>query len=103
MYKSMAYICYILDLLIPQNMRNRVLHPYTTPQYFIPADDDMIQGGQEVPVREGSLIIWNSALPHSNYPNRSKNPRIVQYVIEHFVCIFNLPSFELCNILVTHM
>ncbi len=64
-----------------QAMRNRVLEPYTAVQYFIPANDPMKDAGQEVPVRAGSLVIWNSALPHCNYPNRSNRFRMVQCVV----------------------
>jgi len=61
-------------------MRNRVLEPFTNARYYIPANDPMIDAGQEIAVRAGSLVIWNSALPHSNYPNRSSEFRMVQYL-----------------------
>eukprot|EP01004_Peranema_trichophorum_P004530 NODE_3447_length_1349_cov_23.266721_g3009_i0.p1 GENE.NODE_3447_length_1349_cov_23.266721_g3009_i0~~NODE_3447_length_1349_cov_23.266721_g3009_i0.p1 ORF type:complete len:386 (+),score=81.51 NODE_3447_length_1349_cov_23.266721_g3009_i0:57-1160(+) len=35
---------------------------------------------QRVPVRAGSLVIWDSRLPHGNFPNNCDKFRIVQYV-----------------------
>ena len=35
---------------------------------------------QSVPGRAGDLIIWHSALPHSNSANTSNRPRLAQYI-----------------------
>ena len=31
-------------------------------------------------MRAGSLLIWDSRLPHGNYPNESSQFRMVQYI-----------------------
>jgi hypothetical protein len=46
----------------------------------IPDTDPVRQHIQRMPIRKGSLLIWDSRLPHGNYPNDSANPRIVQYM-----------------------
>jgi hypothetical protein len=33
-----------------------------------------------MPIRKGSLLIWDSRLPHGNFPNNSNSMRIVQYL-----------------------
>lgn len=44
-------------------------------------EDEAIRGLiQPIPMRAGSLCIWNVLLPHGNRPNNSKNFRCVQYV-----------------------
>jgi ectoine hydroxylase-related dioxygenase (phytanoyl-CoA dioxygenase family) len=34
----------------------------------------------KVPVTAGSLVVWDSRLPHGNHPNRSPHFRMVQYI-----------------------
>lgn len=47
----------------------------------VPDDDEMRQHICQVPMRQGSLLIWNSMLPHGNFPNMSKEQfRMVQYI-----------------------
>ena len=46
----------------------------------IPKDDSIREHIQRMPIRKGSLLIWDSRLPHGNYPNNSNHMRIVQYV-----------------------
>jgi hypothetical protein len=37
-------------------------------------------GSTPIAGRAGDLVIWNDALPHGSRPNRSRMPRIVQYI-----------------------
>ncbi len=47
----------------------------------VPEDDEMRQHIFQVPMRKGSLLIWNSMLPHGNFPNQSQSEfRMVQYI-----------------------
>ncbi|UJR38237.1 hypothetical protein I4U23_030910 [Adineta vaga] len=46
----------------------------------IPNDDPIRQHIQRMPIRKGSLLIWDSRLPHGNFPNNSNRMRIVQYL-----------------------
>ncbi|UJR07141.1 hypothetical protein I4U23_011429 [Adineta vaga] len=46
----------------------------------IPADDSIREYIQRMPIRKGSLLVWDSRLPHGNYPNNSNRMRIVQYL-----------------------
>jgi hypothetical protein len=46
----------------------------------IPADDPMREHIQRMPIRKGSLLVWDSRLPHGNYPNNSNRMRIIQYL-----------------------
>jgi hypothetical protein len=46
----------------------------------VPELDPMQHHTQSVPMRARSLLIWNSELPHCNYPNDSSRFRMVQYV-----------------------
>jgi len=52
-------------------------------RYQFVKTDPVIQYIQKCPIRAGSLLIWDSRLPHNNYPNDSERPRIVQYI--HYV------------------
>jgi hypothetical protein len=40
----------------------------------------MHQQVKKVSIRAGSLLVWNSELPHCNYPNNSQCFRLNQYV-----------------------
>jgi len=33
-----------------------------------------------MPLRKGSILIWDSRLPHGTYPNDSSNFRLIQYI-----------------------
>lgn len=46
----------------------------------VPEDDPMRREITKVPMRAGSLLIWNSQLPHGNFPNTSAKFRMVQYI-----------------------
>ncbi|CAM4790776.1 unnamed protein product [Rotaria magnacalcarata] len=46
----------------------------------IPIDDPIRQHMQRMPIRKGSLLVWDSRLPHGNYPNNSNHMRIIQYL-----------------------
>ena len=46
----------------------------------IPVDDPIREHIQRMPLRKGSLLVWDSRLPHGNFPNNSDQMRIVQYL-----------------------
>ena len=46
----------------------------------IPMNDPIRQHIQCMPIRKGSLLAWDSRLPHGNYSNNSNGMRIVQYL-----------------------
>ncbi|CAF1548010.1 unnamed protein product [Rotaria magnacalcarata] len=46
----------------------------------IPWDDPIREHIQCMPIRKGSLLVWDSRLPHGNYPNSSNQMRIIQYL-----------------------
>jgi hypothetical protein len=46
----------------------------------ISEDDPIREHVQCMPIRKGSLLIWDSRLPHGNYPNNSNRMRIIQYL-----------------------
>ncbi len=52
----------------------------TTETMNVPQHDILHNKIQKIPLREGSLVVWNSLLFHGNFPNHSENCRIVQYV-----------------------
>lgn len=35
---------------------------------------------EQIPMRSGDLLIWDSRLPHGTSPNRSERPRLAQYI-----------------------
>ena len=43
-------------------------------------DDSIRDHIQRMPIRKGSLLVWDSRLPHGNFPNDSNRMRIVQYL-----------------------
>ena len=61
----------------------------------IPADDPIRQHIQRMPIRKGSLLVWDSRLPHGNFPNQSNHMRIVQYLHMAPVSDDALESFPL--------
>jgi len=47
----------------------------------VPKEDKIFTNHlQKIPMRAGSLVVWNSKQPHGNYPNDSDNFRICQYI-----------------------
>jgi hypothetical protein len=54
--------------------------PPTSHLVTIPSDDIQQKHIQKIPLRAGSLLIWDSRVSHGNFPNRSSSPRIVQYI-----------------------
>jgi hypothetical protein len=59
----------------------------------VPEDDEMRKHIFQVPMRKGSLLIWNSQLPHGNFPNQSSDVfRMVQYV--KFIPVDNQREFD---------
>lgn len=46
----------------------------------IDKDDDVRAHIQRIPIRKGSLLIWDGRLAHGNFPNNSEKPRLVQYL-----------------------
>ena len=46
----------------------------------VPKDDPMRHDNRTCPIRKGYLLIWNSQLPHGNFPNDSNKPRMDQYI-----------------------
>jgi hypothetical protein len=46
----------------------------------IPKDDPIREHIQRMPIRKGCLLVWDSRLPHGNFPNNSNSMRIVQYL-----------------------
>jgi len=66
-------------------LRKAVLSPEYGVQLHVPHEEDAEPLGLRklavrVPVRRGTLLIWDSRLPHSNFPNDSSHFRMVQYV-----------------------
>mmetsp|Transcript_55326 Transcript_55326/g.160584 ORF Transcript_55326/g.160584 Transcript_55326/m.160584 type:complete len:406 (-) Transcript_55326:100-1317(-) len=57
-----------------------VVNPESAIQLRLPAEDPMKRHAQKVPIRKGSLLIWNAQLAHCNFPNDSSQARIVQYI-----------------------
>jgi len=47
----------------------------------VPKEDNLFWDNvQKIPMRAGSLLVWNSKQPHGNYPNNSDRFRICQYI-----------------------
>ncbi len=47
----------------------------------MPMDDPLRSTAVKVPMKAGSLLVWNSQLPHGNFPNTSEADfRMVQYL-----------------------
>jgi hypothetical protein len=46
----------------------------------VPEEDPMRKEITQIPMKAGSLLIWNSQLPHGNFPNTSTEFRMVQYI-----------------------
>eukprot|EP00761_Pharyngomonas_kirbyi_P000218 gb/GECH01000218.1/.p1 GENE.gb/GECH01000218.1/~~gb/GECH01000218.1/.p1 ORF type:complete len:394 (+),score=114.50 gb/GECH01000218.1/:1-1182(+) len=48
--------------------------------FQVPQNDPIRNHVQRMPIRAGSLLIWNSGLPHGNFPNESESGRMIQYI-----------------------
>jgi hypothetical protein len=46
----------------------------------VPDEDPMRKEIKRIPMKAGSLLIWNSQLPHGNFPNTGYDFRMVQYI-----------------------
>lgn len=46
----------------------------------IPREDEVRKYIQKMPIRKGSLLIWDGRLAHGNFPNSSDKPRVLQYI-----------------------
>jgi hypothetical protein len=46
----------------------------------VPKDDPVREYIQTLPIRKGSILIWNSMLPHGTHPNDSDKFRLIQYL-----------------------
>ncbi len=57
----------------------------------IAKDDPIRKDIQKMPIRKGSILIWNSRLPHGTFPNNSSNFRMIQYMKMGFA---NDPAIE---------
>jgi len=53
---------------------------YDSTTVQIPKTDVAWKHIQHMPVRRGSLLVWNGCLPHGTFPNDSNSPRIIQYI-----------------------
>lgn len=63
------------------NQNKAKFHRNNTDTTFqVPEDDPIRQDTQTMPIRKGSILIWNSALPHGTYPNDSEQFRCIQYL-----------------------
>jgi len=59
-------------------------NPKTTRASFVPLSShtamDVVSHAQKIPMRKGSVCIWNSRLPHCNFPNDNSQFRACFYV-----------------------
>ena len=49
-------------------------------QLRVPAGDPFKAAGQIIPMRAGSMLVWDARLAHSNSCNDSSHMRMVQYI-----------------------
>lgn len=49
----------------------------------VPETDPMWNEVQHITCKAGSLIIWDSKMPHQNYPNDDEHFRMLQYITFH--------------------
>ena len=61
---------------------SKIHSPESSCQIYLSAapDDDIRRNAQRAPIRAGSLLIWDAKLAHCNFPNTSRNMRMVQYI-----------------------
>jgi len=62
------------------NQKQHFKEGFLPGSFFVPKDDPMHKDVQTCPLRQGSLLIWDSKLPHCTFPNHSTHGRIVQYI-----------------------
>lgn len=84
-HRCMRRWAYLNSVIYDERLRKRVLSPEYAVQLHVPHEEDAEPFGLRklavrVPVRKGTLLIWDSRLPHSNFPNDSSHFRMVQYV-----------------------
>eukprot|EP01112_Ceratiomyxa_fruticulosa_P006616 TRINITY_DN1744_c0_g1_i3.p1 TRINITY_DN1744_c0_g1~~TRINITY_DN1744_c0_g1_i3.p1 ORF type:complete len:433 (+),score=84.78 TRINITY_DN1744_c0_g1_i3:217-1515(+) len=48
--------------------------------FQVPSNDPIRNDIQRLPIRKGSILIWDSRICHGSYPNDSSNFRCVQYL-----------------------
>lgn len=48
--------------------------------FTVPLDDEMQARRKKVLVPKGGLLVWDSRMPHENFPNTGTSWRVVQYV-----------------------
>lgn len=58
----------------------KALKPHNKPSHSWTPKDSVFQRAQRVPMRRGSLALWDQRLPHGSLPNRGNRPRIAQMV-----------------------
>jgi len=75
-----------------ESMGSRFKSDYVT----VPERDPLRDQGVKIAVRAGSLVVWDSRLPHCNYPNNSDQFRYVQY-IKMFPQTKDTPIFNKCR------
>ena len=46
----------------------------------VPKHDPMRQDIQTIPLRAGSVMVWDSRTPHGTFPNDSPHGRLIQYI-----------------------
>eukprot|EP01102_Stenamoeba_stenopodia_P021508 TRINITY_DN8692_c0_g1_i1.p1 TRINITY_DN8692_c0_g1~~TRINITY_DN8692_c0_g1_i1.p1 ORF type:complete len:390 (-),score=63.80 TRINITY_DN8692_c0_g1_i1:131-1300(-) len=46
----------------------------------VPKNHPIVENTRKIPMKKGSLLIWDSRMPHSNYPNSSNHFRACQYI-----------------------
>eukprot|EP00761_Pharyngomonas_kirbyi_P003690 gb/GECH01003694.1/.p1 GENE.gb/GECH01003694.1/~~gb/GECH01003694.1/.p1 ORF type:complete len:387 (+),score=91.42 gb/GECH01003694.1/:1-1161(+) len=47
---------------------------------MVPKDNELYQHTQKIPMKAGSLVVWDSRQVHANFPNHSDKFRIAQYI-----------------------
>ena len=60
--------------------KNRIKKDTISHRYQFNSEDPILKYVTKCPIKKGSLLVWNSKLPHNNYSNNSNQPRIVQYI-----------------------
>eukprot|EP00608_Synchroma_pusillum_P000081 CAMPEP_0198443448 /NCGR_PEP_ID=MMETSP1452-20131203/70101_1 /TAXON_ID=1181717 /ORGANISM="Synchroma pusillum, Strain CCMP3072" /LENGTH=551 /DNA_ID=CAMNT_0044164085 /DNA_START=55 /DNA_END=1710 /DNA_ORIENTATION=- len=61
-------------------VKNTMPNVYDESTVQIPKDDPVRNAVQRIPMRAGSFLVFNSALPHGAFPNQSERFRMVQYI-----------------------
>merc|ERR1712001_701619 len=61
-------------------VKSATCSPVDPTSVIIPKDDPIQDHIQRIPLKAGSIVIWDSRLAHCNSPNNGPGHRIVQYV-----------------------